>query len=260
MVKANGQVLVRSSFVTIKINMADPARKDHQDFDAEVERESEPWSISEVIQKNEFLYPAGVGLAVVVLLLLTDSPYAWVATFSYFMLGLPGLTIYLRGRARAPVDQSWRHEPMETEGDRATVEKLRSLLATPKFPHPEEVERALGQFDQAVAMNQAVLLRLRSFDSPDRLNAQQIYTGIMARLKNCAHHCSQLTAIDSGYVMRRIQALNSKSQMNEYDQVELQSLQSKLSAREQILHDLIDALRANERALKDLARLAQSPP
>jgi len=78
--------------------MSIPARNDHHRLEPELEEESERWSVSEVIQQNEFLYPAGGGVAIVVLLLLTDYPFAWVATFSYFMLVLPGLILYLRGR------------------------------------------------------------------------------------------------------------------------------------------------------------------
>jgi hypothetical protein len=240
--------------------MSEPARTDHQRSEPEPEKESVDWSTYEVIQKNEFLYPAGGGVAIVVILLLTDSPFAWVATFSYFLLGLPGLIFYLKGRARPPIDQSWRYAPVETGNDLATIEKLKKFQESTRFSHSEEVERALSQYDQALVMYKMILLRVRSVDSPARHQAQQIFIGIMGRLKSCVHHFSQLMTIDSSYVMRRVQALNSKSQMNEYDQVELQSMQSKITSREQILHDLIDALRANDRALAELAHLAQTPP
>lgn len=236
--------------------MGEPVR-DNQ-LDHEFEEEHVPWTTLEIVQMNQFLVPAGFGVAVVVLLLLTDSAYAWVATFGYLMLAVPGLIIYLKGRARAPVDRSWRFEPAESEAERAVADKLKSFLGA-KFPHTDEVERALAQYDQALAHYKALLLRVRSKIDPELAEGQKNLGAILSRLRSCGNCCTQLASIDYPYLIKRMQALNTKSQPNDYDQAELQSLQAKINAREQILSDLIDALRANDRALADFARLAPRP-
>jgi len=239
--------------------MTDSARgPERHDGDEDDDDDVETWSVAEVAQTREFQIPAVVGLGFSVAALLTDSPYAWVVTFGYLMLGLPGLILYLRERPKPAQDQSWRAQALETDADRAVRAKLGSFLGG-RFAHEEEVERGLAQYDQAQLVCQDLLQRVRRADSQGLLAGKKKFAEIMSRLGKCAHLCAQLATLDSAQLVKRIQALTSKGNLSDYDRAELQSLRGKIDARDGLLSNLIDHLRANDRLLAEIAQLARPP-
>lgn len=235
--------------------MTDPARKPEPPEELLDTEEDEAWAFEEVIQTRQFQIPAAIGLGVSVAALLTDSPYAWVVTFGYLMLGLPGLILYLRERPRPEQDQSWRRQTVETASDRAVCAKLRTFLDG-RFLHSEEVERALAQYESAFAAYRELLARARGADSREVVEGRKRLAEIVTRLSKSAQIFSQLAAVDSQQLIRRIQALGSKSNPNDYDRSELQALHDKIELRERMLSDLIDQLRFNDKLLNEILRLA----
>lgn len=236
--------------------MTEPAHP--PDLDEREDDDDDTWSVSEIAQLREFQIPASIGLVVSVVALLTDSPYAWVITFGYLMLGLPGLIFFLRERPKPERDQSWRKQNFESEADRAVRARLQTFLGQ-RFAHEEEVERGLAHYDQAQLLCQELLQRVRYEDSPELLDGRKKAAEIITRLGKCAHLCSQLATLDSTQLVKRMQTLSSKGNLNDYDRAELQSLMSKIEARDGLLSNLIDHLRANDRLLVEIARLAQAP-
>lgn len=235
--------------------MAGPAaqQEPEQDFD---EDDVETRSLAEIAQMREFQIPAGLGLAVAVTALLTDSAYAWVVTFGYLMLGLPGLIFYFREKPRQEPDRSWRNAKLETDADRAVRAKLQAFLIG-RHAHSEEVERAVKQYEKVFLAYQGLLQRVRRAQSPEVLQGRKKVEEVVGRLGKSAHLFTQLATLDSSQLVKRIQTLTSKANLSDYDRAELQSLRGKIEVRDSLLSDLIDHLRANDRLLVELASLGR---
>ncbi len=204
--------------------------------------------------QDEFLILAGTGLAIVVLALFMDSPYAWILFFGYLLVGLPALFIYLKRKPKPEHDQSWRSASIENDAMRALRSRLQAG-AELKSLQCDEFERSVAHYDQAIQAFLAVRERCSSGGDPAREKVQKLFTGIMDRLQKIDIHLRTLSTFDTTSLIKKIQSLQSKTRMSDLDRAELKMLHEKTEHRERILSDVVDALRANEQALREIIEI-----
>lgn len=211
----------------------------------------------DIAQQRDFWYPAGIGLAVVVLALLFNSPFAWVLFFFYAVVFVPYLTLHLRGKEKALERQKWVANLGEANVYRRLREELAKIAAKPGLLI-SEIERAIRQHDQAVAMFKLLQLEVRGPNDLSLLKGRHLLKSIMERLMTVIGLLSALTQQDPATWQKKLQVLKAKPRLDDFDRSEIQAIEERIAAREQQLKKMVDLFRDNDRAIGDLTALKES--
>jgi len=227
-----------------------------------------PLSFSQVFDQKIFLLPAGGGLIVIALALVTGSPFEWIVIFGY-LFALPFWFQYVRQRpmpkAESAVDsgltelnESLRAGKLKQLGvffegclEDSNLEDIQVRQAIKCYKVASESFQLFEKIASEIAdLDKYSIEALLEF-------GYRISAISFDRLKFCAVQFGQLSEIDSSHNIKKVQQLSSRKDLSQKEALELKTSKEKGELRIEIISRIFNALETTlemNRAFQDAGR------